>query len=76
MLKMKTACEKCAAPLQADGPACICSFECTFCPACAAAMAHTCPNCRGELVKRPTRVRSVASVATSQLRSRLSRLLR
>ena len=35
----------------------ICSFECTFCPACADAMASVCPNCGGELVRRPLRAR-------------------
>jgi hypothetical protein len=31
----------------------ICTFECTFCPACTRAMAEVCPNCGGELVRRP-----------------------
>jgi hypothetical protein len=54
-LEMKTACERCGGALDADGEAAICSFECTFCPACAAAMEHVCPNCGGELVPRPRR---------------------
>ena len=54
-LEMRAVCEKCAAPLPAEGAAFICSHECTFCPACARAMAHTCPNCGGELVARPRR---------------------
>jgi hypothetical protein len=33
----------------------ICSFECTFCPTCAVAMQDICPNCGGELVRRPRR---------------------
>jgi len=52
---MKPACEKCQTGLAPDGEACICSFECTFCPACAAELAHRCPNCGGELVARPRR---------------------
>jgi hypothetical protein len=35
----------------------ICSFECTFCAACAAGRlpGGRCPNCGGELVRRPVR---------------------
>ncbi|HEY0389947.1 MAG TPA: DUF1272 domain-containing protein [Gaiellales bacterium] len=54
-LEMRTACERCERPLDAVDDARICSFECTFCPACAAAMDGVCPNCGGELVRRPTR---------------------
>ena len=54
-LEMKTACERCGATLAVDGEARICSFECTFCPACADAMESVCPNCGGELVRRPRR---------------------
>jgi hypothetical protein len=74
MLKMKAACEKCEAVLPGTGLAYICSFECTFCAPCTTAMSHVCPNCDGELVKRPTRTRSVPDVAASQLRGRLARL--
>lgn len=56
MLEMKPECEKCAAPTPKKGEACICSFECTFCPDCATAMNHTCPNCGGELLARPKRM--------------------
>ena len=54
-LEMRPVCERCQAPLAADGEARICSFECTFCVACADAMEHVCPNCGGELVARPSR---------------------
>lgn len=54
-LEMCTECERCGAPLSADGEARICSYECTFCPTCSEAMAATCPNCGGELVPRPRR---------------------
>jgi hypothetical protein len=54
-LEMRGSCEKCQAPLEHGGTAFICSFECTFCQACAAAMAQSCPNCGGELVRRPRR---------------------
>ncbi len=54
-LEMRTVCERCSRELQPDGAAAICSFECTFCSDCAAAMEHVCPNCGGELVPRPRR---------------------
>ena len=52
---MRTACERCNAPLAADGDAVICSYECTFCRACGEALGSVCPNCGGELVPRPRR---------------------
>ena len=54
-LEMRGACEKCAATLKPDGEAYICIFECTFCQDCTEAMASVCPNCGGELVRRPRR---------------------
>ena len=54
-LEMRTACERCGATLEPDCAATICSYECTFCPACAEAMEQVCPNCGGELVPRPRR---------------------
>jgi hypothetical protein len=55
-LEMRSACERCGAPLAADGEARICSYECTFCASCADALNGVCPNCGGELVARPKRV--------------------
>ncbi|MBD0291878.1 MAG: DUF1272 domain-containing protein, partial [Thermoleophilia bacterium] len=49
---------RCRATLPTDGDAFICSYECTFCPACAGALAVACPNCGGELVRRPRRSHS------------------
>lgn len=57
MLEMRPACERCGAALVEDADARICSFECTFCPRCAAVMDARCPNCGGELVARPRRLR-------------------
>ena len=54
-LQMKPACERCDLDLAIDGEAWICSFECTFCAACADALGCRCPNCGGELVVRPRR---------------------
>ena len=55
-LAMKPACEKCQAALAPDSLAFICSYECTFCPSCMLSLKNTCPNCEGELVRRPRRV--------------------
>jgi uncharacterized protein len=55
MLEMRDVCERCGGGLPPDAAATICSYECTFCPDCAEAMEHVCPNCGGELVARPRR---------------------
>ena len=55
-LEMRTKCERCPAQLSEGSDATICSFECTFCRACAQALDYVCPNCTGELVTRPKRV--------------------
>jgi hypothetical protein len=52
-LEMRTKCEKCSAELDKRADAYICVHECTFCGPCADAMAQVCPNCGGELVRRP-----------------------
>jgi hypothetical protein len=39
--------------LSPTGTAFICTFECTFCADCTQAMKSICPNCGGELVRRP-----------------------
>lgn len=53
MLEMKPRCERCDASLPAAAHgAFICSHESTF---CADELDEVCPNCRGELVDRPTR---------------------
>jgi len=60
MLSLKAACERCGTPLPpASDAARICSFECTFCAPCAdGPLAGQCPNCQGELVRRPIRAPS------------------
>jgi hypothetical protein len=57
MLELRPGCERCDRDLPADSPdARICSFECTFCRDCAETqLAGCCPNCGGELVRRPIR---------------------
>jgi len=61
-ITMKTSCETCQRALPADGEAYICSFECTFCADCAASTNLVCPNCGGELLRRPRRKVSSASL--------------
>lgn len=57
MLLLKPGCECCDIDLPPDSPdARICTFECTFCAACAEEkLAGICPNCGGNLVPRPIR---------------------
>lgn len=57
MLELKSQCQVCEAPLAQDaGGAYICSFECTFCAACATGeLDQSCPNCEDPLVPRPVR---------------------
>ena len=55
MLEMKPECERCGTDTPADGTAYVCSYECTFCEACTGAMEARCPNCGGELLRRPRR---------------------
>lgn len=57
MLELRPNCECCDRDLPPESlDAMICSFECTFCTACASTtLADICPNCGGELVRRPRR---------------------
>jgi hypothetical protein len=66
MLEMKKQCEACEATLQESGDnAWICSFECTFCTTCAEGrLSKICPNCEGELVRRPRRDQSGSPART------------
>lgn len=56
MLAMKTMCERCRTCLDNASAATLCSYECTFCVDCSAAMDNECPNCGGELTARPRRI--------------------
>lgn len=57
MLDLRPNCECCDRDLPPDARnAMICTFECTFCADCASEKLHgKCPNCGGELVRRPVR---------------------
>jgi len=57
MLELRPNCECCdqdLPPISRDAR--ICTFECTFCAACAEGpLGGVCPNCGGELLARPVR---------------------
>jgi hypothetical protein len=56
MLSLRPNCECCDRDLPPEASALICSFECTFCPACAEdRFAGVCPNCGGGFERRPIR---------------------
>lgn len=57
MLELRPCCECCGTDLPPESQeARICSFECTFCAACTdSTLAGRCPNCGGELLRRPIR---------------------
>lgn len=57
MLQLRPNCECCDRDLPPESrDAMICSFECTFCASCARTnFLGVCPNCGGELVRRPVR---------------------
>jgi hypothetical protein len=59
MLALRPGCEQCDRDLPPDSPvAMICTYECTFCSDCATqVLQDVCPNCGGELVRRPVRPR-------------------
>lgn len=71
MLDLRPNCECCDIDLPGDSPdALICSFECTFCRTCVETrLQGYCPNCKGQLVTRPTRVgQALANNPASPLR--------
>jgi hypothetical protein len=57
MLALRPNCECCDKDLPPDSSdAMICTFECTFCADCVSGvLQNVCPNCGGELVRRPIR---------------------
>jgi uncharacterized protein len=57
VLQLRPSCECCDRDLPPASPdAMICSFECTFCRMCGEVrLGGRCPNCGGELVRRPIR---------------------
>jgi hypothetical protein len=57
MLELRPTCENCNKALPPNSTeARICSYECTFCAACAEILlGNVCPNCGGGFVPRPIR---------------------
>ncbi len=57
MLALRPNCECCDRDLPPEGTnARICTYECTFCADCAERrFGNVCPNCGGDLVRRPIR---------------------
>lgn len=49
-------CERCNSLLNDHSTAYICVHECTFCEPCTDNMKQICPNCIGELVRRPKKL--------------------
>jgi uncharacterized protein len=52
-LQLKSLCERCGQAIAPADKAYICVYECTFCHACTLWLGFNCPNCGGELVRRP-----------------------
>jgi ribosomal protein S18 acetylase RimI-like enzyme len=52
-MEFRRTCRRCQVPLAPEGSAYICAHECTYCPTCVRALKFVCPNCAGELVRRP-----------------------
>lgn len=57
MLDLSPDCQRCGRALAEDAiDAYVCGFECTWCQRCAdGPLKGICPNCGGELVRRPRR---------------------
>lgn len=55
-LQLRPNCEDCDKDLPPDATdAFICTYECTFCADCVAAIDNVCPNCGGGFAHRPIR---------------------
>src|SRR3979409_2601610 len=72
MLQLRPNCECCDRDLPPDSTeAMICSFECTFCRGCAAGVLQgVCPNCGGELGRRPIRPQGTLATSTASTDTR------
>lgn len=61
-LEMRKKCERCNTSIGDDSIAFICVHECTFCSPCTENMKNICPNCGGELVRRPRKQQTSCSL--------------
>ncbi|WP_415853504.1 DUF1272 domain-containing protein [Sinomonas sp. G460-2] len=56
MLEIRPNCECCGRDLAPEDEAYVCTFECTWCPACVDRFpGRACPNCGGNVQLRPIR---------------------
>ena len=64
MLELRPNCECCDRDLDPASPdTFVCSYECTWCRDCAENVLYgTCPNCGGELVRRPRRPAHILTI--------------
>ncbi|MFC0189896.1 DUF1272 domain-containing protein [Fictibacillus aquaticus] len=63
-LEMREQCERCESSVKGHSLVYICVHECTFCEPCTAEMKNVCPNCGGELVRRPRPAQNSCSLNT------------
>lgn len=61
-LEMRNKCQSCNDSIEDNSLAFICVYECTFCSPCTAEMNGICPNCGGELVKRPRKPQNACAL--------------
>ncbi|WP_274307069.1 DUF1272 domain-containing protein [Solibacillus daqui] len=61
-LEMRNNCESCNSSIEENSLAYICVHECTFCSPCTEEMNSICPNCGGELVRRPKKPQKVCTL--------------
>jgi hypothetical protein len=52
-MELRRECDRCHVSLSEGSPAYFCTNECTFCATCYRRLKCVCPNCSGELVRRP-----------------------
>lgn len=52
-MELRRECGRCHASLTEDAAAYVCAKGCTFCATCFRELKYVCPNCSGELVRRP-----------------------
>jgi hypothetical protein len=60
-MEFRLECGRCRTPLPEERSAYFCANECTVCPSCVRQLKFVCPNCQGELVRRPRRAKLGAS---------------
>jgi len=67
---MNASCEGCGLALTNDPAVYVCSRESTFCATCSSHMHGVCSHCRGELVRRPRRMKTLQDHDEEEIASR------